>query len=64
MRTLEHRFLHIPQEVRRGRAWLASLLPLFEGALATEAVVPEDAFCATTISARSCSPSSVGRPRW
>ncbi|MBI1689653.1 helix-turn-helix domain-containing protein [Methylorubrum sp. DB1722] len=44
MRILEHRFEHIPQESRRGRAWLASLLPLFEGALATEAVVPEDAF--------------------
>ncbi|AIQ89323.1 hypothetical protein MCBMB27_00903 [Methylobacterium phyllosphaerae] len=43
MRVLEHRFAHIPQEARRGRAWLAGLQPLFDGALPADAVVPEDA---------------------
>ncbi len=36
---LEHRFAHIPQEGRRGRAWLASLPPLYEGRLADGAIV-------------------------
>ncbi|MGW9820796.1 hypothetical protein ACUXK4_003373 [Methylorubrum extorquens] len=44
MKVLEHRFEHISQEGHRGRALLAGLLPLFEGALATEAVQPEDLF--------------------
>ncbi len=43
MRVLEHRFAHIPQEARRGRAWLAGLHPLYDGSLAAGAVVPADA---------------------
>jgi len=41
---LEHRFGHIPQDARRGRAWLASLAPLFTGHLEADAVVPTGAF--------------------
>ena len=41
---LEHRFGHIPQDGRRGRAWLASLAPLFTGHLEADAVVPTGAF--------------------
>lgn len=43
MSVLEHRFAHIPQEARRGRAWLAGLQPLYDGTLAAGAVVPADA---------------------
>ena len=41
---LEHRFAHIPQDGRRGRAWLASLAPLYAGHLQADAVVPPGAF--------------------
>jgi hypothetical protein len=43
MRVLEHRFAHISQEARRGRAWLAGLQPLYDGVLPAAAIVPEDA---------------------
>ncbi|MGE8126672.1 AraC family transcriptional regulator [Methylobacterium sp. NPDC080182] len=43
MRVLEHRFTHISQEARRGRAWLAGLQPLYDGLLPADAIVPEDA---------------------
>jgi AraC-like DNA-binding protein len=41
---LEHRFAHIPQDARRGRAWVASLAPLFTASLAPDEAVPIDAF--------------------
>lgn len=41
---LEHRFAHIPQDARRGRAWIASLAPLFTASLAPDEAVPIDAF--------------------
>lgn len=41
---VEHRFAHIPQDGRRGRAWIASLAPLVEASLADGATVPLGAF--------------------
>ncbi|MGU3420811.1 AraC family transcriptional regulator [Methylobacterium sp. D54C] len=41
---VEHRFAHIPQDARRGRAWVASLAPLMEARLDHGARVPVGAF--------------------
>ncbi|MBB2961897.1 helix-turn-helix transcriptional regulator [Methylobacterium sp. R2-1] len=41
---VEHRFAHIPQDARRGRAWVTSHTPLAEVRLAPSATVPVDAF--------------------
>jgi AraC-like DNA-binding protein len=41
---IEHRFAHIPQDARRGRAWISSLAPLFTASLAPDEAVPLDAF--------------------
>lgn len=41
---VEHRFAHIPQDARRGRAWIASHAPLAEVRLDPAATVPIDAF--------------------
>ncbi|KQQ13649.1 hypothetical protein ASF53_11800 [Methylobacterium sp. Leaf123] len=41
---VEHRFAHIPQDARRGRAWIASLAPLMEVRLDPATPVPVGAF--------------------
>ncbi len=41
---IDHRFEHIAQDARRGRAWLSNLAPLFEGYLCEGAVVPPGSY--------------------